>query len=182
MVNFSVVRETSHRGDCFLGKIVVSGCIVPDNLQSKKFIIFTSGTYTELKWKILDVETMPVKSEGRQRYQQNLIRQISTSFPIHHLLAQVTTKTRCRNYLSVLRMNTLSYLVDFLIHLRSVMVTLLASSSYSKLHTRRMPSTNAGNLSQTLVCLSRQFLSVPSGCYTCNKKLLLSRTRTQELI
>ena len=42
------------------------------------------------------------------------------------------------------------------------MVTILTSTSDSPLDVRRMPSTDTGDLSETLVCLSRQLLRSPS--------------------
>lgn len=44
------------------------------------------------------------------------------------------------------------------------MIAVLTSTSNSPLDVRRMPRTNTGNLSETLVCLSRKLLRTPSAC------------------
>ena len=52
--------------------------------------------------------------------------------------------------------------VHLLVNLSSVMVTLLTGSSNGEGNTRWMPCSNTGNLSETLVSLSWQFLCMPS--------------------
>lgn len=68
--------------------------------------------------------------------------------------------------LAILDVNTLPNSVDLLVHLCSVVETLLTRSRNGELHTGRMPSTNTSNLSQTLVRLTGQLLGVPSGSDT----------------
>lgn len=46
------------------------------------------------------------------------------------------------------------------------MITHLTCTSNSPLHVRRMPCTDTGDLSETLVCLSWKLLGAPSRCNT----------------
>lgn len=69
-------------------------------------------------------------------------------------------------------MDAFAYAVDLLVDLGTVMVSLLTSTGHTELNSARMPSSNTGNLTQTFVCLPGQFLTVPSGCYTCNEILI----------
>lgn len=62
--------------------------------------------------------------------------------------------------------------VDLLVDLHTVMVTLLTASSNGEADSRRMPSTNTGNLSETSMRLSRQFLGAPSAGYTLSSVTL----------
>src|SRR5271155_342195 len=47
-----------------------------------------------------------------------------------------------------------------------MMIAVLTSTSNSPLNVRGMPCTNTSDLSQTLVCFSRQLLRSPSACHT----------------
>ena len=64
--------------------------------------------------------------------------------------------------LSILHVISSTHPVDLLINLSSVMVTLLSSSEHGELNPDWMPSTNTGNLPQTLVSLPGKLLGVPS--------------------
>lgn len=57
---------------------------------------------------------------------------------------------------------TLANTVDLVVDRGTVMVTVLTSTSNSPLHVRWMPGTDTGDLSETLVCLSRKLLGSPS--------------------
>merc|ERR1719347_1352389 len=67
--------------------------------------------------------------------------------------------------LAILHVISSTHPVDLLIDLSSVVVSLLTSSWYGELDPARMPSSNTGNLSQTLVSLPWQFLCVPPAGY-----------------
>lgn len=69
-------------------------------------------------------------------------------------------------YLSVLGVDTGTDAVDLLVDLSTMMVTLLTSTSNSKGHTTWMPSTDTGDLTQTLVRLAWQLLCVPTASDT----------------
>jgi len=56
--------------------------------------------------------------------------------------------------------------VDLLVDLRTMMVTLLTGSGYRVGYSGWMPCTNASDLPQTLVGLTRKLLGVPTGGYT----------------
>jgi len=56
--------------------------------------------------------------------------------------------------------------VDLLVDFRSVVVSLLTGSGNRESHSRRMPGSDTGNLSQTLVSLSRQLFGMPSGSHS----------------
>lgn len=70
------------------------------------------------------------------------------------------------DYLAVLGVDALADSVDLLVHFSTVVITLLTSTSNSEGHTARMPGTDTGHLSQTLMCLPGKFLRVPTGSYT----------------
>jgi hypothetical protein len=57
-------------------------------------------------------------------------------------------------YLAILCMDALSNAIYLLVHLCSVVVTLLTSSSNGERHSTWMPSSDTGNLPQALVCLA----------------------------
>lgn len=61
---------------------------------------------------------------------------------------------------------SLTNTVDLVVARRTVMVTVLTSTGNSPLHVRWMPGTDTGDLTETLVRLSRQLLGTPSGCDT----------------
>lgn len=63
---------------------------------------------------------------------------------------------------SVLLVSALTDTVDLVVDRGTMMVTILTSTSDSPLDVGRMPSTDTGDLSETLVCLSRQLLGSPS--------------------
>ena len=73
-------------------------------------------------------------------------------------------------YLSLAGVDALSDTVDFLVHFRSVMVTLLTSAGNSELDARRMPGSNTGDLTETLVSLARQLSCMPTRSNTCKKR------------
>ena len=95
LLNLSVVRESSHGVDGFVGQIVFRGCVVFDQL-------------------------------------------------------------------SVFGVESITDIVDLLVDLCTMMVSLLTSTSNGELDSGRMPCTNTSDLSETLVCLTWQFLTVPS--------------------
>jgi len=63
---------------------------------------------------------------------------------------------------SVSSIITLANSVHLVITRGTMMVTILTGTSNSPLDVRRMPGTNTGNLTETLVCLSGQLLGSPS--------------------
>lgn len=69
-------------------------------------------------------------------------------------------------YLAILGMDTSTNAVDLLVHLCTMMVALLTGTGDGEGHTGWMPSTDTGDLTQTLVCLTGQFLSMPTGSDT----------------
>jgi len=66
------------------------------------------------------------------------------------------------NDLAILGVEAFSDAIDLFVNLRSVMVAFLADASDRESNTRRMPSTNTGNLAKTLVSLTRQLFDVPT--------------------
>jgi len=71
--------------------------------------------------------------------------------------------------------------VDLLIDLDSVVVALLTASSNGVTDSRWMPSTNTGDLSETSMRLSRQFLGAPSAGYTLSS-VTLGDTNAVEVV
>lgn len=69
-------------------------------------------------------------------------------------------------YLSFPGVDTLSDAVDFLVHLSTVMITLLTSASHSKLDAGRMPGADTSDFAKTLVRLARKLACVPTRCNT----------------
>lgn len=67
---------------------------------------------------------------------------------------------------TVLGLVSLSKSVNLLVDLDSVVVTLLTASSNCEADSRRMPSTNTSDLSETTMRLSGQFFGSPSAGYT----------------
>lgn len=63
-------------------------------------------------------------------------------------------------------MDALANAVDLLVHLRTVVVTLLTSTGNRELDTGRMPGTDTSNLAKTLVRLARELPGVPTGSHT----------------
>ena len=68
--------------------------------------------------------------------------------------------------LSILGVESITDVIDLLVDLGTAMVSLLTGTSDGELDSGRMPCSNTGNLSKTLVSLTGQFLTVPSGGYT----------------
>merc|ERR1719231_1090325 len=58
--------------------------------------------------------------------------------------------------------DALAQLVNLLVHLRAVVVAVLASARHGILHLRRVPSANASHLAQTAVRLARQTRATPA--------------------
>jgi hypothetical protein len=58
---------------------------------------------------------------------------------------------------------TLTNAVDLVVDGSTVMVSHLSGTCNCPLNVRRMPSTNTGDLSETLVCLTRKLLGTPTG-------------------
>ena len=67
---------------------------------------------------------------------------------------------------SILSMETITNVVYLLVNLCTVMITLLSSTCNGKLDPGRMPCTNTGYFTKTLVRLTWQLLTMPSGSYT----------------
>ena len=68
---------------------------------------------------------------------------------------------------SVLLIGARANSVDLVVDGCSVVVTVLTSTGNSPLNVGRMPCTDTGDLSETLVCLSWKLLRAPSRCDTC---------------
>jgi hypothetical protein len=73
----------------------------------------------------------------------------------------------------------LTKLVDSLVHLSSVVVTVLTSSSNSEVHSGRVPSSNTSNLSETSVSLSGKSRYTPSSNHALSA-VTLGSTATVE--
>jgi len=65
--------------------------------------------------------------------------------------------------LSVFHVEAIPDAVNLLVDLSSVMVTLLTDASDRVGHSRRMPGSDTGDFTKTLVCLTGQFLHMPTG-------------------
>jgi len=74
--------------------------------------------------------------------------------------------------LSILDVDTLADTVDLLVHLGTMVITLLTSASDGELNSRRMPSTDTSDLAQTLVRLTGKLLGVPTGSDTLSSVTL----------
>ena len=68
-------------------------------------------------------------------------------------------------YLSVLLVESIANVVDLLVDLRAVVISLLTGASHGVLDSRRMPGSDASNLTKTLVSLAGKLLRVPTGSH-----------------
>lgn len=82
---------------------------------------------------------------------------------------------------TVLGLVSLSKSVNLFVDLDSVVVTLLTASSNAEADSRRMPSTNTSDLSETTMRLSGQFLGSPSAGYTLSS-VTLGDTNSVEVV
>ena len=64
--------------------------------------------------------------------------------------------------LAVLHVESITDVVDLLVDFGTVMVTLLTGTSDGELDSARMPSTDTGDLAETLVSLPGQLLGMPT--------------------
>merc|ERR1719309_191143 len=134
-----------------------------------------------------DLLTQTATEAGHQRLSQSddsLTRPDNASSDHHKVIADITIvgessnrsdSLLCRIKLSssivlddlaILGVDTKSNAVDLFVDLSTVMVSLLTSSGHCVLNPTWMPGSNTSHFTKTFVCLTREFLTMPTGGHT----------------
>ena len=85
-------------------------------------------------------------------------------------------------YLSILEIEPITHIIDFLVDLGTVVESLLTSTSDSVLNPARMPGSNASHFAETLVRLARKLLGVPTAGHTFESLSLSYANNVDHLI